>query len=248
MIRPAALLTGLVLVAATVSGTLPVPGLLTTAAADPVSNGVTYTVVPDVRAGVAPNGLGDWVVEYEELAGGDPAITDAINRILDDEANGQVWLYAATASKTSPWTFRTRGRLQFRPLTIAELWQGQYNATELPNMPVDTVATRVFDARSGAQIVWKNLFVDEQAGLKRLGELTKQTLPQAYPTPPLGGWGEYYTGWAPVERNFRFWIPVDGGIQLFFPEGQFGREVRTITIPWSALRDLVAPDFQPITS
>ncbi len=220
------------------------PGAL----ADTTSNGVVYTVVPDVRSGVSPQGPGEWTVHYEKLAGGDPAVTDAINRILDDEADGQVWLFAASASKSSPWTFKTQGRLQFRPLTISELWQGQYSAVELPNMPVDTVATRVFDARSGIQIVWSNLFVDEQAGLNRLGELTKEILPATYPTPPLGGWGEYYAGWAPVERNFRFWIPTDAGIEMYFPEGQFGREVRSITIPWSGVIDLIAPEFTPITS
>ncbi|MGE2727601.1 DUF3298 domain-containing protein [Mycolicibacterium pulveris] len=223
-------------------------GAAPTAAADTTSNGVVYSVVPDVRAGVSPQGPGEWTVNYEKIAGGDPAITDAINRILDDEADGQVWLFAASASKSSPWTFHTQGRLHFRPMTISALFEGQYNAVELPNMPVDTVATRVFDSRSGIQIVWENLFVDEQAGLNRLGELTKKILPATYVTPPLGGWGEYYAGWAPVERNFRFWIPTDAGIQMYFPEGQFGREVRSITIPWSAVADLIAPAFAPITS
>ncbi|MGV0852408.1 DUF3298 domain-containing protein [Mycolicibacterium phlei] len=223
-------------------------GVAPAAHADTTSSGVTYTVVPDVRAGTSPQGPGEWTVAYEKLAGGDPAVTDAINRILDDEADGQVWLFAASASKSSPWTFRTQGRLQFRPLTIAELWQGRYHTVELPNMPVDTVATRVFDARSGIQIVWSNMFVDEQAGLARLGELTSAILPATYPDPPLGGWGEYYAGWAPIERNFRFWIPTEAGIQLFFPEGQFGREVRTITIPWSGVIDLIAPEFAAITS
>ncbi|MGE2692807.1 DUF3298 domain-containing protein [Mycolicibacterium pulveris] len=223
-------------------------GAAPTAAADTTSNGVVYSVVPDVRAGVSPQGPGEWTVNYEKIAGGDPAITDAINRILDDEADGQVWLFAASASKSSPWTFHTQGRLHFRPMTISALFEGQYNAVELPNMPVDTVATRVFDSRSGIQIVWENLFVDEQAGLNRLGELTKKILPATYATPPLGGWGEYYAGWAPVERNFRFWIPTDAGIQMYFPEGQFGREVRSITIPWSAVADLIAPAFAPITS
>jgi hypothetical protein len=223
-------------------------GVAPVAHADTVSNGVTYSVVPDVRSGVSPQGPGEWTVNYEKVAGGDPAIADAINRILDDEADGQVWLFAASASKSSHWTFSTQGRLQFRPMTISELFRGQYNAVDLPNMPVDTVATRVFDSRSGIQIVWENLFVDEQAGLNRLGELTKQILPAAYATPPLGGWGEYYAGWAPVERNFRYWIPTDAGIQMYFPEGQFGREVRSITIPWSAVSDLIAPVFEPITS
>ncbi|MDA4108139.1 DUF3298 domain-containing protein [Mycolicibacterium holsaticum] len=223
-------------------------GAAPTADADAISNGVTYTVVPDVRAGVSPQGPGEWTVNYEKLAGGNPAVTDAINRILDDEADGQVWLFAASASKSSRWVFNTDGRLLFRPMTISALFKGQYNAFDLPNMPVDTVATRVFDSRSGIQIVWGNLFVDEQAGLNRLGELTKQILPATYPTPPLGGWGEYYAGWAPVQRNFRFWIPTDAGLQIHFPEGQFGREVRSITVPWAAVTDLIDPVFAPITS
>ena len=218
------------------------------AAADTTSNGVAYTVVPDVLAGGSPNGLGHWTVDYEKVAGGDPAVTDPINQILDEEADGQVWLYAASASKTSPWTFHTLGRLSFRPMTIAEVFTGQYNAVDLPNMPIDTVATRVFDARSGIQIVWDNLFVDRQAGLARLSELTKKIQPAAYPPPPLGGWAEYGASMAPLERNFKHWIPTDGGIQLFFPEGQFGREVLTITIPWAGVTDLIAPAFAPITS
>ncbi|MGE2728296.1 DUF3298 domain-containing protein [Mycolicibacterium vaccae] len=216
--------------------------------ADTTSNGINYSVVPDLRAGVSPQGPGDWAVHYDKLAGGDPAVAGAINAILDDEADGQVWLYAASASKSSPWTFRSQGRLLFRPLTISALFTGQYHATELPNMPVDAVATRVFDSRSGIQIVWDNLFVDPQAGLERLSELTKKILPVAYPTPPLGGWAEYGVAMAPLKRNFRFWLPTAEGAELHFPDGQFGRGVRTITVPWPALRDLIAPAFLPITS
>ena len=39
------------------------PGAL----ADTVSNGVAYTVVPDVRSGVSPQGPGEWTVNYEKL-------------------------------------------------------------------------------------------------------------------------------------------------------------------------------------
>lgn len=223
-------------------------GAASSAAADNSSNGIAYTIAPAVLAGGSPNGLGDWTVEYEKVAGGDPAIADPINQILDEEANGQVWLYAASASKTSPWTFHTKGRLLFRPMTISEVFTGQYNAVDLPNMPVDTVATRVFDSRSGIQIVWDNLFVDRQAGLVRLSDLTKKILPATYPPPPLGGWAEYGASMAPLERNFKYWLPTDHGIELHFPEGQFGREVRVITVPWSSVEDLIAPEFAAITS
>ena len=115
-------------------------------------------------------------------------------------------------------------------------------------MPVDTVATRVFDSRSGIQIVWSNLFVDERAGLARLSELTRQILPATYPTPPLGGWDEYRGAMAPVERNYKYWIPTDAGIELHFPDRQFGRGVRAITVPWAAVSDLIAPEFAVLTS
>lgn len=205
-----------------------------------------YTVVPDVVAGASPNGLGDWTVNYEKIAGGDPGVVDAVNQILDDEANGQVWTYAASASKTVPWTFHTQGRLSMRPVTISEVFLGQYNAPELPNMPVDTVATRVFDSRSGVQIVWEKLFSDTQAGLVRLSEQTKQILPATYPTPPLGGWAEYGPAMAPLPVNFKYWVPTADGIELHFPDRQFGRGRRVITIGWGAVADLIAPEFEPI--
>lgn len=216
------------------------------ARADSVSNGVAYAVVPDEVAGASPNGLGGWTVKYQKLAGGDPAVTDQINHILDDEANGQVWLNAASASKTKNWTFHTDGTLQFRPLTISEIFVGQYDAPELPNMPFDTVATRVFDARSGSQIVWENLFRDKRAGLARLSDLTKTILPAAYPAPP-GGWAEYGYAMAPLEINFKYWMPTAKGIELHFPDYQFGRGLKVITIPWGQVSDLFAPEFHPIT-
>jgi hypothetical protein len=209
-----------------------------------VSNGVTYTVVPDLLAGGSPNGLGNWTVQYERIAGGDPEITDAINGILEDEARGQGWLYVASASKNHQWTFHTTGTLYFRPTTISEIFLGEYN-TDMPNMPFQTVATRVFDARSGIQIVWENLFRDERDGLTRLSELTKAILPAVYPPPP-GGWGQYSAGMAPVDINFKYWVPSTAGVELHFPDYQFGRGLHTITIPWARVSDLFAPEFLPI--
>ncbi|WP_237160364.1 RsiV family protein [Mycolicibacter engbaekii] len=231
-----------VLLAAGLALLSPAPAL-----ADPASGGAGYAVIPARLTGTSPNELGTWTVDYERIAGGDPAITDPINQILDDEAAGQIATYVASSSHTTPWTFRTQGRLLFRPVTVSALFDGEYNAVELPNMPYKTVATRVFDARSGIQIVWENLFVDRQAGLRRLSELTKKILPSVYPA-PLGGWAEYGPGMAPLERNFRAWIPTAQGIELHFPEYQVGRGLHVITIPWPAVIDLIAPEFVPITN
>ena len=57
-------------------------------------------------------------------------------------------------------------------------------------------------------------------------------------------------GFGPVryEPSQMTWLnkPTAEGIELHFPEGQFGRERRSVTVPWAAVRDLIAPVFLPI--
>ena len=52
---------------------------------------------------------------------------------------------------------------------------------------------------------------------------------------------------APIPINFKYWAPNDTGIELHFGDGQFGRGLKSITIPWTAVRDLIAPEFVAIT-
>jgi hypothetical protein len=37
------------------------------------------------------------------------------------------------------------------------------------------------------------------------------------------------------------------GIELHFPDYQFGRGLKVITVPWASTVDLIAPEFLPIT-
>lgn len=211
---------------------LALPFLVAPAGAEPAAG---YLAIPAVISGTSPDTLGQWNVRYQRVAGGDPAVVEAINQVIDAEARGQVATYEPSATKTHNWTLDIDGILQFRPMTISALFIGEYN-TDMPNMPIRTVATRVFDNRSGILLSWDNLFTDKQAGLVRLSEQTRAILG-----------GQFGSEVAPVDDNFRYWLPTGDGIELHFPDGQFGRGLVVATVPWAAVADLIAPEFAPIT-
>ncbi|MFA4081385.1 DUF3298 domain-containing protein [Mycobacteroides salmoniphilum] len=212
--------------------------------ADPVSNGVSYGVVSDDIVGTSWNGLGNWSVRYQRIDGGNPDVTAAINDAIDNVTREQVQTYEWRPSTTHHWTFDSVGTLSFRPITISALFTGEYN-TDLPNMPFHTVSTQVFDSRSGIPITWDNLFRDKSAGLTRLSEQTAVILPTTYPPPRPGAW-RYGGGMAPIDINFKYWIPTTQGIELHFPDFQFGRGLKVITVPWAKVADLLTPTFLPI--
>lgn len=213
------------------------------AGADPEGGG--YRTVPASIAGTSPDGLGTWSVQYQRIEGGDPNVAAAINGIIDAEARGQVATYEPSATKTNVWTFHSTGVPYFRPITISEVFTGEYN-TDMPNMPFHAVATRVFDSRSGVLITWDNLFTDKRAGLARLSEQTQAILPTVYAAPRQTGVWQFGSEVAPIDVNFKYWIPTAEGIELHFPDYQFGRGVAVITVPWGAVADLINPVFAPI--
>ncbi|MGV0741314.1 DUF3298 domain-containing protein [Mycolicibacterium sp. XJ870] len=217
-----------------------------TVVAEPVATGSGFAAAPDVISGRSPDGLGDWTVRYQRVIGGDPAIAGRINEVIDAEARGQVATYEPSATKTQPWTFESDGVVAFRPITVSALFTGEYR-TDMPNMPFHAVATRVFDTRSGILISWDNLFTDKQQGLARLSEQTKAILPTVYAPPRSPGVWQFGSEIAPIEDNFRYWIPTAEGIELHFTDWQFARGLPVITVPWGAVEDLIAPQFRPIT-
>jgi hypothetical protein len=54
-------------------------------------------------------------------------------------------------------------------------------------------------------------------------------------------------GTAPVDINFKAWIPTAQGIELHFPEFQFGGGLKVVTVPWATVTDQIRPEFTPIT-
>jgi hypothetical protein len=77
--------------------------------------------------------------------------------------------------------------------------------------------------------------------------VTAAILPTVYAEPHPGDWRRS-GALAPIDINFKCWIPTEQGIELHFPEYQFGRGLKVITVPWAKLADLIAPEFVPITA
>jgi hypothetical protein len=212
--------------------------------AQPVAGGGTLVAVSGRINGNSPDGLGTWSVQYQRVDGGNPDITSVINEGIDAEAMRQVQQNTWDGSTKHHWTFDATGTTAVRPITVSELFVGQYNTHE-PNMPLPTVATIVLDSRSGTRIIWDNLFRDKIAGLTRLSEQTEAILPTVYAPPHPGEW--HSSGaLAPIDINFKYWIPTAQGIELHFPDNQFGRGLKVITVPWPKVEDLIAPEFLPI--
>lgn len=196
-------------------------------------------------SGASPDGLGTWTVHYQRLGAGDSPTSEAINGHIDAEANREVTQATWDGSTRRPWTFDAQGTLHVRAATVSEVFVGAYNTAE-PHMPMQTVGTVVCDTRTGEIITWDNLFRDKTAGLTRLGERVAAHLTPVASPAELRDWrrsGQF----APVDINFRHWIPTRDGVEFHFPDVQFGRGLKTITIPWAEVDDLIAPEFVSIT-
>lgn len=212
--------------------------------AEPVANELSVATVPGVIAGTSPDGLGTWSVHYQRIDGGNPDVAAAINKGIDAEPMREVQQQTWNGSTRRHWTFDATGTAYFRPITVSELFVGEYNTDE-PNMPIQTVATVVFDNRGGIPITWDNLFSDKTAGLTRLSEQSASILPTVYATPHPGDW-QRSGALAPTDINYKYWLPTAQGIELHFPDYQFGRGLKVITVPWAKVADLIAPDLLPI--
>jgi hypothetical protein len=197
-----------------------------------------------VISGASPDGLGTWTVHYQRLGAGESPTSEAINDHIDAEANREVTQATWDGSTRRPWTFDAKGTLHVRATTVSEVFVGSYNTAE-PHMPMQTVGTVVCDTRTGDIITWDNLFRDQTAGLTRLGERVEARLTPVASPAELRDWrraGQF----APVDINFRRWIPTRDGIEFHFADVQFGRGLKVITIPWAEIDDLIAPEFASI--
>lgn len=207
-----------------------------------VSNGQTYTVAPSSSSGATADGVGRWTLKLQTISGGDAKVAEAFNAAVAASAQQQLDGVKRDARPVSTWNFETNPQILFSSASVSERLDGVYFAQGAAH-PVDTTSTVVIDSRTATPITLKDLFVDQQAGLERLSQQTKQLLPAALGRPgPMAD----EPGNAPTEANFANWVPTPQGIELSFNDGQFSagappHGMPTLTIPWSAVQDLLAP-------
>jgi hypothetical protein len=202
-----------------------------------VSNGKTYTVtVIEVEGSTADN-LGNWHTRAGQLAGGDQAVVDAFNNASKTSVRQQLD-YFRDGWQGTRWNFESSSHVTVRDTTVAQVTNGTIYCCAHPTTDTNTI---VIDSRTAKPITLTDLFANEQDGLNRLSEQTKILVPKALESSgPMAD----MPGNAPRAENFADWIPTAEGMQIYFAEYQFGdRLPAIITVPWSALTDVLAPNM-----
>jgi hypothetical protein len=214
-------------------------------AASGVSNGKNYalTIVP--IDGTTPDGAGRWHALVGRLSGGDTAVAEAFNQSSEASAHQQIDHARSDADGVRGWNFELKSAVTFRPNAIGELVSG-VSYTKGAAHPTDYVSTVVIDSRTARPITLSDLFSDQQSGLDRLSEQTKLIWPEVYSPGGAGPPMLDEPGNRPVPQNFANWIPTTAGIELHFADGQFGHGLPVITVPWSTLSDVLAPDMKAL--
>lgn len=226
------------------------PGLPTAESASPkpasgVSNGKDYTVTMMPIDGATPDGAGRWHALPGQLSGGDPAVAEAFNKSSEASAHQQVDQASSDADGVRGWSFEVKSAVTFRPTAIGEVLSGA-SYTKGAAHPTNYVSTVVIDSRTAHPIALGDLFTEEQSGLDRLSEQTKLTWPKVYGPGGDGAPMPDEPGNRALPQNFANWIPTAAGMELHFADGQFGHGLPVITVPWSALSDLLAPGMKAL--
>lgn len=204
-----------------------------------ISNGKSYTVTIAPLEGATADGRGHWRAEVGRISGGDPQVAETFNKAGNASARYQIDQVRADADTNSSWSLEIRPAVTFRPTAIAQVLSGVYYAKGAAH-PTNYVSTVVIDSRSAKPITLRDLFSNEQDGLNRLSEQTKRIWPTVY------GGGEPMSdepGNRPIAENFANWIPTAEGLEIHFADYQFGHGSPVITVPWSSLTDVLAPDM-----
>ncbi|WP_167099256.1 RsiV family protein [Mycobacterium sp. DL592] len=208
-----------------------------------VSNGKAYTVDRSSSTGTTTDGAGRWDLAIDTLTGGDPRVSAAFNDAVHHAAQRLLDETTAARPDKGRWTFETSPQIRFATTSVSALISGEFSV-EGADHSVGSVTNVVIDSRSGRQITLKELFVNDQEGLNRLSEQTKLLLPPAMgvTATPMPN----HPGNKPLLENFDNWIPTPAGLEIHFADHQFTAGTPVITVPWSALNDLLAPGMDAL--
>lgn len=211
------------------------------AGASGVSNGQTYTVTRTAIEGDSADGRGSWSTDFGLLAGGDHAVVEAFNGASHAAAQDQVnAAMKGAADGSTPWTFEADGTVSFRSVVVAQIF---YGALTYGAHPTAYVGTVVIDSRSRDPVMLADLFTDPQAALNVIAEQTRAILAKdGLEIPPDE------PGAQPKAENFANWIPTADGLEFHFAEYQFGpRLPAVVTVPWSAVADMLTPTMADVS-
>jgi hypothetical protein len=195
-----------------------------------------------------------WSLSYPQVSGTTAATS--INTALTTAARSGVAQFETEANSSdgpSPtddpdlaWTYevtsetaRPRPDLLVARLTTYTFTGGAHGAQALD--------VHTFDTTSGAELTLASVFQPGSNYLARFAAqapdlLLTQFQGQGVSQDDVAQWAQ---GYAPTAENYATWEPTADGIKITFAQYQLGAYalgMPQIVIPWSTLRDIVAPD------
>ena len=202
-----------------------------------VSNGKTYSVTVRSVDGGTPDGMRQWKVAASELSGGDSAVVEAFNNASQASAHQQIEAAQTDLHEGFSWTLEGNSDVTFRKIAIGQVITGNAYTPNTAH-PASFVNTIVVDSRTAKPIMLVDLFTNQQAGLNRISEQIRVVEP-TIPDQP---------GIEPKAENFASWIPTTKGMEIHFADYQIGAHgLFVVTVPWSALTDVLATNMQALT-
>ena len=183
-------------------------------------------------------------VGIPQLSGGDPAVTAEFNEsmraALQDQIDGHQGLdFALSDGYSSGASHIGRHVVSVEQITD---W-----IAVPPGAHGDSlIATVTIDTDTAQPITLGDAFTDLDAGLSRLSEQAAKILPST-----RAGESFERSGIEPTVANFANWTASPEGMNIHFGDyqvGAYGIGLITITVPWNALSDVLAPGMQDVLS
>lgn len=182
-------------------------------------------------------------VTIPQIAGGDPAVVAEFNESMRTALQDQIDGFGNDA-------FTLEGQeatvAHIGAHVISGLLVTSWNANPPGAHPSPVVATVVVNSDNAMPITLSDMFPDLQAGLLRLSEQSALLLPATAAGPAFDR-----SGIDPVEKNFANWLATPAGMEIHFGDYQVGPHavgLVTVTVPWSALADVLKPELAPVLS
>lgn len=210
----------------------------TTATTSPYSATTTRITGANQRA--------TWDVTIPQLSGGTPAVTDEFNQSMRAALQDQIEAQYDPHFGFTLSDGYTKGpfRIGQRVISAEQITGWIANP---PGAHGDSlISTVTIDTDNAKPITLQDAFGDLDAGLQRLSSEAARILPTTSAGPDY-----VREGMAPTLTNYANWTASPEGMRIHFGDYQVGAYAAgliTITVPWSALSDVLAPGMQDVLS
>lgn len=200
----------------------------------PTNRPASYSFTTERVSGATDRVVYD--VNIPQIEGGDASViaefNESMRAALQDQIDGfGNESFTLTDARPGP-TFIGQG-------VVAAVLNTSWDANPPGAHPTSVIATVTVNTSTATPVTLQDLFPDLEVGLQRLSEQSAALLPDTVAGPDFER-----SGIEPVERNFANWIPSAGGMNIRFGDYQVGPHaigLVDVTIPWSALADVVDP-------